>query len=245
MIRCFFDDSGKESDLNNPIVCIAGYLAVDQFWNMFTEGWNHQLLKNSMRWLHMADFMVDKNLDWPTKRRVLDGFINVIKAAQLIGFGVAIDADAWREVPAEITRTEGNAQQFCFLRIMRMVIERLKAARENDFVTVYFDCDKNFAPSRFQKFLGLREHSEDAKRYLKSFCVADPQSFLPLQAADLLAWQTRKDLMRRLGGYDSRPEFKFLFESLLNWVPDYQSEMWPREEIENKIIKPFRETNPR
>jgi hypothetical protein len=244
MLRCFFDDSGKESDPTNRIVCIAGYLAIDGLWNMFTEGWSHQLLKNSMSWLHLTDFMADKSQDWPTKRAILDGFINVIKASQLIGFGVAVDADAWREVPEGITRTEGNAQQFCFLRIMRMVIERLKAARENDFVTVYFDCDKNFTPSRFQKFLGLRDHAEDAKRYLKAFCIGEPKTFLPLQAADLLAWETRKDLMRRLGGYDSRPEFKFLFESLLNWVPDYQSEMWDRAEIEDKIIKPFKEKNP-
>ena len=27
MIHCFFDDSGKESDSTNRIVCIAGYLA--------------------------------------------------------------------------------------------------------------------------------------------------------------------------------------------------------------------------
>src|SRR5271169_353132 len=106
MLRCFFDDSGKESDPNNRFVCIAGYIAVDQMWNMLTEGWNHQLLKNGMRLLHTKDFMVDKSIDWPTKRRILDGFIHVIKASQLIGFGVAVDADAWREVPAELTRTE-------------------------------------------------------------------------------------------------------------------------------------------
>jgi hypothetical protein len=38
VIHGFFDDSGKESDKGNQIVCMAGYLAVDQLWNMFTEG---------------------------------------------------------------------------------------------------------------------------------------------------------------------------------------------------------------
>ncbi len=28
MIHCFFDDSGKESDLGSRFVCIAGYMAV-------------------------------------------------------------------------------------------------------------------------------------------------------------------------------------------------------------------------
>jgi hypothetical protein len=241
MLRAFFDDSGKESDSGNRFVCIAGYIAIEGCWNMFTEGWNHQLLKHGMSSLHTKDFMVDKTIDWPTKRKILDGFINVIKASQLIGFGVALDADAWRELPPELTRAEGNAQQFCFLRIMRMLVKRFKAARENDFAILYFDCDKDFTPSRFQKFLALRDCDSDFKRYLKSFCIADPQWFLPLQAADLLAWQTRKDLIRRLDGHDTRPEFKYLFESLLNWVPDYESEMWDREGLENSLVKPFKE----
>jgi hypothetical protein len=32
--------------------------------------------------------------------------------------------------------------------------------------------------------------------------------------------------MRRIGGFETRPEFAFMFESLLNFVPDYASEMW-------------------
>lgn len=249
MIKCFFDDSGKESDLSNPIVCVAGYLAVDQFWNMFTEGWSHCLLKHKMHWLHMKDFMLDRDeyagraWDWPTKRAILQEFINIIKAANLIGFGVALDANAWREIPKEVTDKEGTAQEFCFMRIMRMVVERMKIARPRDFVSIYFDCDKEFTPARFQRFIGVREHDPHARKYFQCFSIAEPKAFCPLQAADLLAWETRKDLMRKVGGYDSRPEYDFLFQSLLNFVPDYESELWDRAEIDEQIMKRFVSTD--
>jgi hypothetical protein len=172
------------------------------------------------------------------KKAVLDKFIETIKGSDLIGFGVALDADAWRKLPKEITRVEGDAQQFCFLRIMRLIVERMKKSRPHDYIAVHFDCDRGFSPSRFQKFIALRDHDPDARRYLQTFTIAEPKLYLPLQSADLLAWETRKDLMRRLGGYESRPEFKSMFQVMAGYFPDYKGEFWDEKEIEEKILKP-------
>jgi len=245
MISCYFDDSGKESDLDNRIVCAAGYMALDDFWNMFDQAWAGHLLKHKISWLHMKDFMLShdeyaaKGWSWGEKHKVLQEFINVIKATHLTGLAVAVDADGWRKIPEELTRREGNAQEFCFMRLMRMVIQRMKISRPRDYVAVFFDCDKAFTSARFKRFIGVRDHDIDAGHYLQSFTIAEPHTHLPLQAADLLAWETRKELMRKIGGFESRPEFNFLFETFLNSHPDYESEMWLESEIQEKIIKPF------
>ena len=244
VIRGFFDDSGKESDLDNRIVCISGYLAVDQMWNMFNEGWRHRLLRYGVSWLHMKDFMHDQGEysqlglkdDWPKKRAIIEDFIYVIRASNLIGFGVAVDANTWRTIPKSVTQEYGTAQEFCFQRIMRMVAERVKISAPRDVVAITFDCDINFTPARFKRFLAVRQQNPSANEIFQSFSISEPKVFLPLQAADLLAWQTRKELMRKLQGYESKPEFNF-------WAPDYVSEMWDQSEIEEKIIKPFKEAN--
>jgi len=252
VIRCFFDDSGKESERGNRIVSIAGYLAGGEtYWDLFGTGWSHQLFRHGISWLHMKDFMQDRDeyaafkWDWPKKRSVLEDFIKVIKVSQIIGFGVALDAEAWRKVPKQFTAVEGTAQEFCFLRIMRMIVERMKIVRPNDYVSVFFDCDKGFTPARFQKFIGFRDHDPEAKRYFQSFSIAEPKLYLPLQAADLLAWETRKELIRKLGGLESRPEFTYIFEALPGSFPDYTGEFWDETEIERKIIKPFLEKKKR
>jgi hypothetical protein len=245
MISCYFDDSGKESDLGNRIVCAAGYMALDNFWDMFLQAWGQHLLKHGIGWLHLKDFMASqdeyalKGWGWPEKHKILREFVNVIKATHLTGLGVAVDADAWRKIPKELTEREGTAQEFCFMRLMGMVVRRMKISCPRDYVAVYFDCDQAFTSARFKRFIGVREHSLDAGNYLQSFTIAEPRTHLPLQAADLLAWETRKELMRKLGGFESRPEFNFLFETFLNIHPDYESELWTESEIEEKIIKPF------
>lgn len=253
VIRCFFDDSGKEGDPGNRIVAIAGYLAAGETrWNIFGEGWRHQLLSHGLRWLHMTDLMADKGEyaflkdNWPKKKELLDEFIEVIKVSQLIGFGVAVDADAWRKVPKDVTRVEGDAQQFCFLRIMRLIVERMKRSCPNDYVAVHFDCDKGFSPSRFQRFIGVRERDpEGAGRYLQTFTIAEPRIYLPLQAADLLAWESRKDLIRRFQGHESRPEYAEMFEVMSGYFPDYVGEFWDENEIEEQILAPIREQQAR
>lgn len=247
MIHCFFDDSGKESDMGNPFVCIAGYMAIgDDWWTMLSNAWGHQLFRHGLTWLHMKDFMQGQGeyaalgWDWPKRKAVIEEFIKIIKGTQIIGFGVAVDAEAWRQFPKELTKVEGTAQEFCFTRIIRMIVERLKVSRPDDWVSLYYDCDEQFTPARFQRFIGLRKRRPEVAKYLRAFSIADPKSFLPLQAADVLAWQTRKELMRKLGGYESRPEYKFLFEATSPFdFHDYVSEFWTGPDLEEKIIKPW------
>ena len=247
VIHCFFDDSGKESDQGNPYVCIAGYMAIgDGYWTLLSNAWGHQLFRHGLSWLHMKDLMQDQdeyaalNWDWPTKRSVLEDFIKIIKGSQIVGFGVAVDAVAWRQFPKELTKVEGTAQEFCFMRVMRMITERLKLVRPDDWVVLYYDCDEGFTPARFQRFIGLRKRNPEVKEYFRGFSIADPKSFLPLQAADLLARKTRKDLMRKLGGHESRPEYKFFFEPTTPFdTLDYVSELWTGPELEEKILKPW------
>jgi hypothetical protein len=194
----------------------------------------------------MKDLMADQDeyaalgWDWPKKKSVIEDFIKIIKASQIIGFGVAVDAVAWRQFPKELTRVEGTAQEFCFMRIMRMIVERFKIARPADWAVLYYDCDEQFTPARFQRFIGLRKRDPEVKQYFHGFNIAEPKSFLPLQAADLLAWQTRKDLMRKLDGHESRPEYKLFFEQTAPFEAlDYVSEMWTGPELEEKILKPW------
>jgi hypothetical protein len=55
----------------------------------------------------------------------------------------------------------------------------------------------------------------------------------------LLAWESRKDLIRKVGGYESRPEFDFIFQVLPDETMEYESEFWTASEIEEHIVKPW------
>jgi hypothetical protein len=242
MLLGFFDDSGKESDPSNRIVCAAGYLASgSNIWGAFHEIWKNSLLRHGIDCLHMKEVMCEQskkepfvNWDWPKKKEVLEEFSSAIKMSHLVGFGVAVDADAWREVPRELTKIEGTAQEFCFMRLIRMVVDRMKRVCPEEHLQITFDCDKGFTPSRFQRFIALRERLKE-QDILSSFCISEPRHFMPLQAADFLAWESRTQLLRIINGNSPRPEFEHLLTVLPGYFPDYTGEVWDRNAIEQQI----------
>jgi hypothetical protein len=243
MLLGFFDDSGKESDPSNKIVCAAGYIAAGAtFWNSFHEIWRNALLQYGLDQLHMKDLMFAQSAkepyagwDWQKKKAVLETFSNAIKATQLVGFGVAVDAEAWRELPREYAKTQGTVQEFCFTRLIKMIVGRIKISVPGEKIAIMFDCDQGFTPARFQRYLAIREKYPEDGDHLVSFGVGEPTSYMPLQAADFLAWETRTHILRQMKGHAPRPEFEHMMSVLPGFFPDYASEYWTREHIEKQL----------
>jgi hypothetical protein len=220
---------------------MAGYLADMSYWNIFVPQWRHFLLKHGLGQIHMRNLIPlqgeYRELGWDARKRneALVDFIRVIRETHLIGFGVGVDADYWRKVRKRYEKCE-DVQTFCFARIMKMVVGRMKRAAERDVVVVHFDTARKFGSTRFNLFSEIWERDPDARQYLSSICFADPRIYLPLQAADFLAWETRKNLIQKIGGYQSTPRWKQLFEVLEGVTLDYQSELWDKPEIEAKVV---------
>lgn len=246
MLLGFFDDSGKESDLSNKIVCAAGYIAAStNIWSGFHELWSNYLLTYGLDELHMKEMMCSESRmkpfcdwDWQKKKAVLEDFSAAIKISRIVGFGVAVDAEAWRELPKELTKVEGTAQEFCFMRLIKMILDRIRKSAPNEKLSIMFDCDEGFTPARFKRYLAIRKRRQDDAKYLISFGVGEPQAYFPLQAADFLAWESRTQLLRQIKGLDSRPEFQHMMMVLPGFFPDYTGEFWDREQIE-KVIMPM------
>jgi hypothetical protein len=241
VIRAYFDDSGKESMPNGEFVCMAGYLADSSFWDLFASAWRQLKLVHGISGIHMKDLIPlqgeYKILGWDATKRdaVLADFIRVIKNTQLVGFGVGVDARAWRDL-RNINPKLDNVQTFCFARIMRLVIERIKLAEPRDFVAVSFDPDPEFGAARLRLFDEIWRRDPEARKYLSSLTFADKLIYTPLQAADLLAWETRKDLVQKAGGFESTPRYKDLFTALAGIPLQYHSELWVKEEIDARAL---------
>lgn len=244
VIRAFLDDSGKEDDPQSSFVCIGGYLAADAHWDIFVKEWGHQLLKHGIAWVHMKDLVPRwgeyRDLGWDEAKRneALTDFVRVIRLSQLVGFGVAVDADVWRkDVPKALKTIHGDAQQFCFSRILRMVADRIKISRPHDLVSVHCDCDDKFVTRRFRQFMAVRKADAEMRTYLAAITFANPKQYLPLQAADVLAWATRRHTLALL----QQSESLLAHVEPLGELPSWAVEVWREKDIKEKLVGPFHE----
>jgi hypothetical protein len=227
MLHLFLDDSGKESQQTNPWVCMAGYLADDQTLLELYGKWLQLLVRHGISEIHMKHLIPIEGqygkLGWDAAKRdaVIGEFIQAINETRMWGLGVAVEVAAWRRQKAAHPELNWRSiQQFCLERILRRAVNHLCKADINDTLALVFDTDPEFGTNRFGLFCALMGHDQRAARRLASVTFGHPAHYPGLQCADLLVWETRKELMQKDGGYQSTKRWRDMFTKM----PDYHLE---------------------
>lgn len=241
VIETFLDDSGKESDPSHGFVVLAGYMAgAGWVWERFYQNWRHLLLKHGLEDVHLKWIWAEaKQRGWELSKlnEVLLEFIGAIKDANLIGLGVAVDANAYRALPKERRQKFGDAQQFCCSRIFRRIIDRLRdAGIPDEPISITFDRDWEFARRRLNLIEDLSKWAPGIRENVVQLSFADSRHFYALQAADLLAWHTRRRLADLADGRNRTPRWAELIAVLPYGEMDYAAqEYWSAEKLESAL----------
>jgi hypothetical protein len=251
MIHLFLDDSGKESQPQNPWVCMAGYLAAYKPLVELNGKWQQLTLRHGIQKIHMKQLIpmtgMYQHLGWDADKRdsVIQDFVRAINETRMSGMGVAVETAAWTKWKKQHPELAwGTIQQFCMERILSRVIGQMHDAGITKTLAVVFDTDPEFGPNRFGLFCALMGHDQRATRRLGSITFAHAAYYPGLQAADLLVWETRKELMQKRDGHNSTRRWQAMFTSMPHYHLEYTvGERWDDQQFERKmpeIIEKFR-----
>jgi Protein of unknown function (DUF3800) len=241
MFTGFFDDSGKQSQVNNRFVTIAGYVGRPEWWSDLASHWQELLIYHDLPDFHLnvlmsEDFAKKRGWDWPERNAVIRDFITLVSKHRLTGFGVGVDADVWRGLSEDRRKRFGDAQLFAASRIMRLVVDRLQKTHAEEDIEICFDHDVEFSPRRLNVFDTIKKHSRSAERYV-AISFADAERVIPLQVADLLAGETRTHLLRRHKGKDITPRYRQLMDAFEEEDLAYTGEFWDAKTTEEEFLK--------
>jgi hypothetical protein len=242
LIVCFLDDSGKESQPTMPSVCMAGYFAGSDTIAELTNKWEQLLLRHGIPGIHMRELIhlsgVYENLNWDLQKRdtVLNEFIDVIREESLVGVGIAVKMSAWRDAVKKYPDVRfGSVQEFCLQRILRRIVDRLHAAKIDDHAVLFFDRDQEFAANRISLTNAIIAHDPRARALLAAVTFANPWLYPGLQCADILAWETRKEMIQKMGGHQSTKRWIKIFTAMPQYHLDYIGELWDEEIFEANL----------
>jgi hypothetical protein len=242
MIYGFFDDSGKENESGNPYVVMAGYFGSVDGWTELSRQWFELLAKHEISGIHMRDLIPlageYKALGWdiPKRDAVMAEFLHVIRQAQMTGIGIAVDTKAWQAIKkehSEYAKWFGSVQEFCLQRITKRVVEHLHG--QDDQMTLVWDRDQEFAVSRVKFYGELIRHDPRANKLISAIMFGDPMRYPPLQCADVLAWETRKELTQKAGGYKSTNRWVQMFTQMPDYELSYMGEFYDRAEFDKHV----------
>ncbi len=211
VLHAYMDDSGSHKDSHACVV--AGYLGGVNRWKEFERRWQQVLDKYGVSEFHARVFWrrtpegegVEEYKGWNRQRleEFLGHLVSVIENTAIFPFASGILRSEWsrltlREqkilcggIPPNLEQSSANA---LFLPFQYSIARLTMNCNPGLVMHLFFDDNKQtnawatICYTRL-KALAITEGAADAARKLDGLTFSDSRVALPLQAADLLAWE--------------------------------------------------------
>jgi hypothetical protein len=198
MIRAYSDESGVH---DAPILTVAVYGSPDDQWDRFQREWRAILDPEGVRIFHAADFESrwGEFKGWDKQRAVAfqKRLLTTIRLRTQARISVSVNVADFAEIVAPIAKGVYGAYGFCLFQCLQYLALWLQKYAGDEPVAYFFEQSDNQGEiGRAMEFL-LRHPEFVTKFHLYSYTFA-PKSLEPLQAADLLAYETWKHVTNRV-----------------------------------------------
>ena len=244
MLQSFIDDFGWDG--RAPVFVLAGYVAKEQQWEVFSDDWQIVLDLPEPKKLHhlkMAEAYLLNNRNsqfygWTEKERDerLKKFVQVINRHAAHGVISVIPIEPYRRLFAGKFSPDILDRPY-FLSFFGMMTNLIKFTKDRDLddrIDFIFDTQggesKAILVSQYERYMAL------APAEFRKFGPAIPkfereEDFLPLQAADMFAWHIRRHYWEVSIGRDptKQPSNVFLAHLL---QPDHDLfDLWDEQRL--------------
>ena len=197
VLQAYFDESQTDGDL----FVLAGYVSTTERWAAFADEWQELLDHDSVYYRKLEYFhMLEMQSDGDRER--CQWFYNVIEKYALVAVSYTVSLKVLRHEAErifggrdpDVRRKMSNPWQFAAAGLLATIVsnlERLELPKEPiDFVfdeSVY----KNAVIESWDTFKAAAPSPELATLTGSTPVFRNDREYLPLQAADLLAWWVR------------------------------------------------------
>jgi len=207
VLRAYMDESGIHG--GSSICAIAGLVGTESEWETLERRWRRAVEEEGISVFHMAEFesRLGEFEEWSdTRRRLfLSKLVETIKARDIHCLGSALvraDYDRLTE-DEKIWMTHGNAEYPYFLCFQHCIVESCHIADglpAEEKVAFVFDRQQEFAAEATRLYNDLKDQREwpNHERLADIVAFASKRETIPLQVADLAAYETYKHLDNRL-----------------------------------------------
>lgn len=219
MLKAFFDDSGTHD--TSPVIVMGGLIADEADWIGLEAEW--LALRNALgiRKMRMSDCEGARGdfgkFDRDARDRAIAGFREIIIKAQPLMLISAVSRASWDDATArsDLLRIHATPLDLLFNNCMQKAM-RWRPSAERDSVVATFDSRDQNLP--VWKRLG----SGYEQRYpenLAGFAFSNMERVLPLQAADMIAYEGFRHMCERVK-LDCEPTPRSNFSELMDRIPN-------------------------
>lgn len=241
-LTVYADESGTHDrqgvQPGSEITTIAGYVASKKNWELTTRRWDTALRKFGVDVFHMSDYWRKKPPydKWTEakQKRFLKNLIKVARDNTWFAIGAMVPTKDWNAALPEDIKGGGlgsklsfdHPYHFCFQMFFARFMELLTHEIDNRFpkrkekVAFVFDQQKQFEDIAGAGFHIIKDVVDPDNR-LMSLTFGSKEDYIPLQAADLMAFYARRILTHQIQGKAWRDPFEQMMEERHNLMLYY------------------------
>lgn len=217
----YFDESGISKQ--DPLVLVAGAVADSVIWSRLELPWKEHLGTTRVDWFHAVDCEHGegefKHIDRPFRQSLVYALSRELGSLRPQCFGSGLFRDDWQFVADIVRRRTGDDPfYFCFELCLQQISEWSRTYADGEPVALVFAQHQKYRNraeqlhSYYQRYQSANEHRITG---IGSITFADPRRVIPLQAADLVAYEIYRNRVDSKAETDlpMRPSLKNLEKS--------------------------------
>ena len=195
MLKAFIDDSGTGGD--SEWVVLAGYIATVEDWLAFDDEWQEVLDQEpALKYFKSTEAESLKGqfsgFSKDQRNERIDKFISVIQKRARQAIEVRVRLSYYNSiVRGNLPKVLDDPYYFLFTGFIFAATGMERVFGEGQPVECVFDSSERFGKPSTEFFKSMRTQYGDVIANA-NVAYRDDKEFLPLQAADLLAWQVRR-----------------------------------------------------
>lgn len=195
MIRIYMDESGTHD--GSPVVTVGAYVGQPKDWARFTRKWRQAL--GSVPYYHATDAQALRGLfeGWSEKERdaLAIKLIEILRESPFAGQAVGInmrDYDAALASRENLKRLFGTPYGASFHWVVATIMDAVEKHGTNEALA-FFHEENDFEAEAKEAFNWIKTHRRRHKGPM-TLVFAEKAYLVPLQAADILAYEANKKL---------------------------------------------------
>lgn len=214
LVECYFDESGTHND--SPAMCVAGYIIEKSEALNLSHEWQVELDKYGLEYFHMVECAhgigIFKDLPSLDRINIATRMIEIIKKRTIAGLSITVNEEEYREVVPSGCLL-GSPYSFCISSILTWLRHWLDTGVSVDKTAFFFEAGHQSQKQSNGIMNDLFKDKTMREKYkYSSHTFVDKKDFMPVQAADLLAWQTYKDRINQIEGREIRKDLSSLLK---------------------------------
>jgi hypothetical protein len=201
-LHAYFDDSGTHAE--SEVVTVAGYISSAEQWKVFEQEWGSALNEWGLEFFHMSKFAnkAPGYADWTDQDRRFRfaRLVGVMNRHVIASVGIAIPKRAFDQIfPKKAKRFVGGAYGLaataCFLEVARVLEPDYPSAR----IAYVFEAGTR-GSGEISKVFNWNFDDREQRSKMKLLSITfEGKEFLPLQAADILAYELYRLVPHEIG----------------------------------------------